>query len=299
MYLLFLAILPGLLLIWYFRRKDPIHPEPWRYIWLTLVISALFVIPVALIEVGLTNLFGLSEQGSRLQVFTYALIVISFVEECSKLLAVRVYAYRKQEFDEPIDGFVYGAASGAGFAILENIFYVMEHGLAVAFMRAFLSVPLHVFTGALMGYGLIRLKLHSSYIRLVLLFLLSVVLHGIYDYFIFTMNDDSAGLTIGVACGAVLILLALTRFYLRRYQTSVTDETPKPSLFKKFFWRLSGILLLFGAAFMALGAALNYADSKKDDWPIYAVMIVLPAALGIYSLMRSRRYKPLSPVTIP
>ena len=77
--------------------------------------------------------------------------------------------------------------------MLENIFYVMEHGLAVAIMRAVLSVPLHVFTGALMGYGLIRLKLHNSYVRLIFFFLLSVTLHGIYDYFIFTMRDGSAG----------------------------------------------------------------------------------------------------------
>ena len=291
MYLLPLAILPGPLLLWYFRKKDHLNPEPWRYIWITLIISALLVIPVAFIESGLESLTGLSEKGSRTQVLLYAMFVISFVEESSKLLAIRVYAYRKGEFDEPIDGFVYGAASGAGFAILENIFYVLEHGFAVAVMRAFMSVPLHVFTGALIGYGLIRLKLHGSYIRIVLLFMLSVVLHGLYDFVLFRMNADSAGVAIAVAAGSVVLLLSVTRFYVHRYQTSNPPEAAKPSTFWRFIWRLTGILLLLTAAFMLLGAWANYSDGKKEDIAVYGVLIVVPAALGIFCLLRSRRYR--------
>ncbi|MFO1524696.1 MAG: PrsW family glutamic-type intramembrane protease [Turneriella sp.] len=292
MYLLILAILPGILLLWYFRRKDHANPEPSRYIWITLLISAVFVIPVALIEVGLTALTGLSETGNARNVFLYALLVIALIEEISKALAVRIYAYRKIEFNEPIDGLLYGAASGAGFAILENIFYVMEHGLAVAIMRAFLSVPMHVFTGALMGYGLLRLKLHASYSRFAILFTLSVLLHGIYDFVIFTMTVASPGIAIGISVGAVLLLFGVTRYYVHKYQTVVGDETPKPSVIKKFLWRITGIMVLLASAFMALGAMVNYAEGKKDDMAVYAVLILLPAAFGIYCLIRSRRYRP-------
>lgn len=289
MILLLLAVLPGLLLLYYFHRKDYARPEPWRHIWITLILSALFVLPVAFIEIGLGRLTGLSEEGDHWQVLLYSMFVVSLVEESSKLLALRVYAYRKDEFDEKIDGLVYGAASGAGFAILENIFYVFEHGIAVGIMRAFLSVPLHVFTGVLIGYGLIRLKLEGTYTRIALLFALSVAVHGAYDHVIFTLGSASPGLSLSISAVCVILLLGFARYYADKYKTTAEDEQ-KPSLFLKFFWIVAGILNLFAGAFVALGAAVNFSEGQREDLPVYVALIMVPAVLGVYCLVRSRRY---------
>ncbi|MBL8018452.1 MAG: PrsW family intramembrane metalloprotease [Leptospirales bacterium] len=290
MYLLPLAILPGLILLYYFYKKDHASPEPWYHIWITVILAGIFVLPAAFAEIGLSSLTGLSEVGSAINVFIYSVFVVSLVEELCKLLAIRVFAYRKPEFDETIDGLVYGAASGAGFAMVENVFYVLEHGFAVGVMRAFLSVPLHVFTGVILGYGLIRLKLHGSYLRIVLLFVLSVVLHGVYDHVLFTMNAGSPGISFLIAVCCVVILLGFARYYARKYQTSVEDNSPKPSVFMKFFWMIAGILNLLASAFMALGTYANYSEGKLDDPGIYATLILLPLALGVFCLMRQRRY---------
>nr|WP_216086544.1 PrsW family intramembrane metalloprotease [Halovivax ruber] len=46
------------------------------------------------------------------------------VEETVKLLAVRLYAYNDERFAAVIDGAVYGAIAGLGFATIENALYI-------------------------------------------------------------------------------------------------------------------------------------------------------------------------------
>jgi RsiW-degrading membrane proteinase PrsW (M82 family) len=46
---------------------------------------------------------------------------------------------------------VYGICAGCGFATAENIAYVFSGGFATAVVRAFVSVPLHCCTGAIIG----------------------------------------------------------------------------------------------------------------------------------------------------
>lgn len=51
-------------------------------------------------------------------------IVVGPVEETVKLLAVRLYAYNDDRFGAIIDGAVYGAVAGLGFATIENAIYI-------------------------------------------------------------------------------------------------------------------------------------------------------------------------------
>ncbi len=71
--------------------------------------------------------------------------VIGFSEEFSKFLGVRLYAYNKKSFDEPLDGIVYSVMVGMGFATFENVLYVLKYaemgmGMEVGLDRMFLSV---------------------------------------------------------------------------------------------------------------------------------------------------------------
>lgn len=50
----------------------------------------------------------------------------------------------------------YGICSGCGFATAENILYVLSSGYSTAVVRAFVSVPLHCMTGAIIGMSLAR-----------------------------------------------------------------------------------------------------------------------------------------------
>ncbi|PSQ18418.1 PrsW family intramembrane metalloprotease, partial [Halobacteriales archaeon QS_7_69_60] len=44
-----------------------------------------------------------------------------------KMLAVRLYAYRDDRFDSVVDGAVYGAVAGLGFATIENVLYITQN----------------------------------------------------------------------------------------------------------------------------------------------------------------------------
>ena len=66
--------------------------------------------------------------------------------------------YHWDEFDEPLDGVVYGVAVALGFATLENLLFVARLGLGVAWMRALFAVPAHALFGATMGYYAGRAK---------------------------------------------------------------------------------------------------------------------------------------------
>lgn len=39
-----------------------------------------------------------------------------------------------------------------GFATAENIMYVMQNGMSVAFLRMFTAVPAHAFFAVIIGY---------------------------------------------------------------------------------------------------------------------------------------------------
>lgn len=290
MWLFLLAIAPGILLLLYIRRKDHTNPEPWKYIWITFFLSALLVIPVGLTESILEKITGWQESGPMVSVLLYSLIVVSLSEEFCKYLAIRIYVYKKPDFDETIDGLVYGAAAGAGFAVLENIFYVFQNGVTVAIMRAILSVPLHVFTGTLIGYGLIRQKHDNLRVLSVTLFFFSVVIHGLYDFALFTQSRDNPGVAIGISGGLVLLLAVVTRYFWRRYQTRPLEKEYRPSGFKKFVLILMGVFLILFSLVLTLGAWVNFKEGKKDDIYSYIFLIIFPALLGIFVIFRAKRY---------
>ena len=87
-----------------------------------------------------------------------AFVLSGFVEELAKWVVLIAAVYHWDEFDEPLDGVVYGVAVALGFATLENLLFVARLGLGVAWMRALFAVPAHALFGATMGYYAGRAK---------------------------------------------------------------------------------------------------------------------------------------------
>jgi len=73
-----------------------------------------------------------------------------------------------------------------GFACLENIFYVFEHGVKVGFIRAFTAVPAHAIFGILMGYfmGIAKFS-NKKFKQNIFGLLIATIFHGSYDFFLF------------------------------------------------------------------------------------------------------------------
>lgn len=185
--LIVLSIGPPLALAYYVYKKDTHEKEPFGLVVKSFVFGALSVIPVSLVE-------GIVSVRFENNIFVYSVIGIALVEEGFKFLFLKRYFFSNREFNEPFDGIVYAVMVSLGFATIENIFYVFgsyEDGVSVGIIRMFTAVPLHAVCGVIMGYfvGLAKFKFADQQRGLLLGGLsLAVIVHGIYDYFIFAGN---------------------------------------------------------------------------------------------------------------
>ncbi|MFO0611029.1 MAG: PrsW family intramembrane metalloprotease [Polyangiaceae bacterium] len=146
------------------RRLDRAAPEPWWLVLLTGAVS-LAINPLTLylrkpIE-GIDWLDPqLTDRVGRLEGFGDTLLAFflhaGIPEELVKLLPVLLVARWRKEFDEPIDGVLYCAASAAGFSCIEEygyLFYGRMHA-SLLVLRATSTPPAHIFFTAISGYAL-------------------------------------------------------------------------------------------------------------------------------------------------
>jgi protease PrsW len=220
-----LAVLPALLAVTWFRRKDRARPEPRGQIVRLFLLGAVSVAPAVLIELAILRLgegFGVPK---NLLPFFKAFFVAALVEEGLKYFLLRKFVFFKPHFDEMMDGMVYAIMAGMGFACLENVLFVLGSGLTVAVMRAFTSIPMHACASAFMGYYLGRARLEKSprtAVRLASLgFLLAFLLHGLYDAFLFGIPVWGSSVGFGILPLLVLGLIGVKRMVRRALQQDV------------------------------------------------------------------------------
>ena len=210
-----LAMLPGILIIIYIFKKDKVEKEPVNLIVKMVVLGALSCVPAAFLEGWADNLLPQYPEGSLGYAISISFLSAGLIEEFCKFAFLRAGIWRNREFDYSFDGVVYGVSVAAGFAMLENILYVLDGGISVAITRAFLSVPLHAFCGAFMGAFFGMAKKHyvagsrgSAAVCQLCAVIVPVVIHGIYDTFAF-LNRSYASVCL-LAFTALLYVIGIT-----------------------------------------------------------------------------------------
>ena len=152
-----LALVP-LAVVWtVVRLIDRWEPEPRGVVVFAVAWGAIAAVAIALgVDLALTFVVG------PLPAEFSSVVQAPVVEEVAKGLGVfLIYIAARRSFDGPVDGIVYGALVGAGFAFTENIQYfaisLIEGGLSQAsttfFLRAILSPFAHVMFTALIGFA--------------------------------------------------------------------------------------------------------------------------------------------------
>ncbi len=176
------ALVPSLLLMAYFHQRDA-FPEPQGVLWTTFGLGVLITVPVSAVAMALDRVAE-SFADPYAYGFASAFLGAAIPEELFKLLVLWFYAARHFEFDEPMDGIVYGVAASLGFASLENVLYVAGGGVPVAILRALSAVPGHAFLGAIMGFyvGQARFDPARRRAHVGRAIAVPIVLHGLYDF---------------------------------------------------------------------------------------------------------------------
>lgn len=231
---LFLSLLPAILIIIFIYRKDKHEQEPYKYIIICTLLGILSCIPAIMGTIGIESLMNVSNPSESLNILIvafYAFVAVAFSEEFAKFLFLRFYIYRKPEFDEPMDGIVYGVVIGMGFALFENILYVMEGGVGVALLRMFTAVPGHAAFGVIMGYyvGIAKFEKDSSKSMILMVqgVLFATLVHGGYDFCLFQKNY--ARLTLF----AFVILILGVRMSLKLIKLHVANSPHKEGVVEK------------------------------------------------------------------
>jgi RsiW-degrading membrane proteinase PrsW (M82 family) len=198
----------------FIRRFDRAHPEPMWLVAVTFVLGGIATIPAGFAELFLVNLSPWLDPrvvtfGGQLYALPLAFVVFTVVvgtcEEGAKMLGAS-FAIRRREFDEPVDGIVYGIVSSLGFAAAENIRYFALTRLSapIVVARCFMSVPAHMFFGAIWGYAL-GARLVEKRPRVLLFLALAAAAHGLFDALLSTDGGAMLAVILNVVLASVFV----------------------------------------------------------------------------------------------
>ena len=139
----------------------------------------------------------LSTIGFNMDIATYeGALMVGLVEEVAKAVVVALFLFKSKKSNYILDGLLIGAAVGAGFAAFETAGYILKFGLSsgnaamlnIIKLRGFLAPGGHVAWAAIEGGALMYVKgfdkldkRHLSDKRFLLICLIPILLHGIWD----------------------------------------------------------------------------------------------------------------------
>ena len=218
MLLVTLSISPGIFIMVTIYNLDEYDKEP---LWLLAIAFIFGAINLHLDIDILDFLFSLiTAENDFIRIGEEALSV-GFTEELLKFLVVILIIYPNKNFDEPFDGIVYSVFVGMGFATAENMTFVLQGGAGLAVMRMLSAVPAHFVFAVIMGYYLGKAKSskNSQFLFIGLSLLIPVLIHSLYDYFLFL--DFVPGLWIGG-----IVTLVLTFFVAKKSMVEALDASP-------------------------------------------------------------------------
>ena len=183
---LLITILPSLLIVAFFVKSDR-FPEPTSQIIKIFMYGIFLCIPAFYINTALDEIYSNTNISEAL---IRSFLSAAPVEEVLKFTVLYSLVYKMKDFNEPIDGIVYGVSVSLGFATLENIYYVYvlsdyfgttSQGLAI--LRSFSAIPAHGIFGATMGYFFMKYTFIKKENNLALCMIVPILLHGAYNYF--------------------------------------------------------------------------------------------------------------------
>lgn len=195
-------------LVWWLDQHEK---EPW---WLLTLVFLWGAVPAVVLSLGAEIVLDIPisvlGQGLAYEIAGNSLVAPA-VEEVAKGLAVfAVLLFMRREMDNVLDGIVYGAMAGLGFALTENFLYFIDGSLKgdwevlaiVVFMRAIIFGLNHAFftgvTGGALGYA--RLST-NSFIKVI------VPLLGLSGAIVFHSVHNMGATLTSITCFSLLISL--------------------------------------------------------------------------------------------
>ena len=191
---LLFTIVPPILILLFFVLTDRFK-EPKITIITVFFLGFLICLPAGILnQLSHDFFFNGSDYSENL---TRSFLGPAWAEELLKFSILYLIILKRDEFNEPMDGLVYGVVVSLGFATYENYTYVYEWASTVAKeenydilkfsyhvakARSYSAIPMHGLNGAVMGYyfGLYAFSGNKNYLALSLI--LPYLFHGFYNF---------------------------------------------------------------------------------------------------------------------
>jgi RsiW-degrading membrane proteinase PrsW (M82 family) len=199
---LLLALIPAAIWLAIFYSQDRREPEPKQYVIGVAVLAGLLASTI-----GRPLTYGYFQVDKWLNrdvvpEILGSILILGFVTSFLIYAAVRFSIFYSSEFDQRLDGVVYGSAAGLGYAAMLNIITVVSNGgvdLGAGVISIVVTQMLHGALGALIGYFLGRDKFDPKRVWWMTLGItLAAVLYGLFSWLSGEISQAGIALTGGV-----------------------------------------------------------------------------------------------------
>ena len=222
--LLLITISPSLIILLYFFWSDKFK-EPKKLVLIVFIFGLLILWPASFLNYYSSLTLPKTELG---QILAVSFLGPAIWEEILKFSVLYFFIAKKKEFNEPMDGIVYGVAVSLGFATYENIDYVFNAetinlSYQTAVGRAFSAVPMHGLNGCIMGFYFGQFAFKNDIKFLAYSLFMPFLFHGMYN---FVLSTDYSLMYI-----PILIIMFVFAYKLhqnlKRFQLKKRSETEK------------------------------------------------------------------------
>ena len=215
---LLITIVPSILILLYFFLSDKFK-EPKGSIALVFFLGICICLPAGYINSFMENNF--KDIFSERLLFSF--LGPAWCEELLKFIILYFIVLKRNEFNERMDGIVYGVAVSLGFATLENYEYVFIlaekweiEPYTMAILRSYSAVPMHGLLGCVMGFyfGMYSFTANKKY--LILCLLIPFIIHGLYNFLSYPYHF--------MILGVLTIYTVILHSNLKKLQESKRNE---------------------------------------------------------------------------
>jgi RsiW-degrading membrane proteinase PrsW (M82 family) len=286
-----IGILQAIIYLLFIRAIDLYEREPLRYVVPVFIWGFAVATTISLVFNSIASVTFDAVVSKEVASFLTAVFVAPVVEECTKgsaLLIIFVVAYlasrrrRLIEFAGVMDGIVYGAAVGFGFALAEDILYGMQYGAETFLVRRIFGGFAHAAFTSLTGIGIGLIPfVHNRVLKAVppLLGLLgAILLHATFNFLATVFGAVAYLFMFLVVLAYLIVILVWLTIERRAIRGELSEEVAEglispeeyailPTFFRRtaYYLRLilTGHLSAWSRARRVHSAAVDLAFAKS------------------------------------
>ncbi|MCK4835036.1 MAG: PrsW family intramembrane metalloprotease [Candidatus Aminicenantes bacterium] len=283
-----MALLSGFIWVWFFYLQDRKEPEPIPYILTSFVAGmaawTLFAHP-------LTNIiYQINEwiHASILLFIQGSFFVRGMIFSLLLFALIRFVFMPLKEFNETVDGMVYGAVIGAGYAVAMVIQNIWNHPDYTLFAIAYIittRVLIHSAVGSLMGYliGQAKFKKQNFHLSAALAVTIGILLVG--TYYIITELLFISGFThtfwlsFFFVLIYTLLILGFCVFQMKRL-TAKKSKRPRHSRFQ-----FRPLMIVYTIGLLVTGSVISHYGYRGVQYANseHGIFFRYPHSLSSYS----------------